>query len=58
MAVDAGILKGTDLVVRDLADDRPSRRIGLAWRRGTQRRTEFALLGRALTEAVKQSRAA
>lgn len=58
LAVDGGILKGTDLVVRELADERASRRIGLAWRRGTQRRAEFALLGRALTDAVTKSQAA
>ena len=48
MAVDAGILRGTGLVTRPL-DVRPrSRSIGLAWRRGTGRRDDFALLGRTI----------
>jgi LysR family hydrogen peroxide-inducible transcriptional activator len=46
LAIDAGILKGTDVVARPLLAARPSRQIGLAWRRGTRRRDEFALLGR------------
>jgi LysR family hydrogen peroxide-inducible transcriptional activator len=58
MAIDAGILKGTGLVARALEGERPFRRVGLAWRRGTARRAEFELLGRTLLDAVKQTRAA
>lgn len=47
MAVDAGILRGTDLVTRPLAGG-GSRRLGLAWRRSTARKDEFRLLGQAL----------
>lgn len=58
MAIAAGILKGTGLVSRELEGERAFRRIGLAWRRGTRRRSEFELLGRAIADAAKQSQAA
>lgn len=51
IALEAGILNGTRLVARPLAGERAQRRIGLAWRRGTGRRREFELLGRAIAEA-------
>lgn len=63
LALDAGILRGTDVTTRPLNDgqkdggpkDRgPSRHIGLAWRRGTQRAKEFTLFGEALVAAMKQ----
>jgi LysR family hydrogen peroxide-inducible transcriptional activator len=44
IAIEAGILEGTDLVIRPLADGQPSRRIGLVWRRGAGRHREFVLL--------------
>ncbi len=44
LAIDAGILRGTRLVVRPLAAKQPSRDIGLVWRRGSGRREEFLLL--------------
>jgi LysR family hydrogen peroxide-inducible transcriptional activator len=44
LALDAGILKGTGLVARPIAADRPARDIALAWRKGTRRREEFQLL--------------
>lgn len=44
MAVDTGILSGTDLVVRPLSDG-GSRRIGLAWRPSSPRRADFQALG-------------
>ncbi|MBF0394439.1 MAG: hydrogen peroxide-inducible genes activator [Alphaproteobacteria bacterium] len=47
LAVDGGVLRGTDLVTRPLAEP-ASRRIGLAWRRSSPRAAEFALLGEAL----------
>jgi LysR family hydrogen peroxide-inducible transcriptional activator len=50
MAIDAGVLAGTDLVTRTLADA-PSRSIGLAWRASSPRKEEFRLLGAALTAA-------
>jgi LysR family hydrogen peroxide-inducible transcriptional activator len=45
LALDAGILKGTDLVVRPLDVAQPARDIALVWRKGTARREEFQLLG-------------
>lgn len=58
LALDAGILRGTDLVTRPLQAGKggeASRQIGLAWRRGTQRAKEFTLFGEALVAAMKQS---
>jgi LysR family hydrogen peroxide-inducible transcriptional activator len=46
MAVRRGILKGTRIAVRALEKDAPSRMIALAWRKGTARKAEFALLAR------------
>ncbi|ATE63774.1 hydrogen peroxide-inducible genes activator [Rhizorhabdus dicambivorans] len=51
MALDAGILDNTRVVVKPLAADHPSRRIALAWRRGSPREKEFKLLADALREA-------
>ena len=51
MAIDSGILNGTDVVTRPLAADRPSRRIALAWRKGSPRAKEFQLLADALGRA-------
>ena len=48
MAIDAGILNGTHVVTRPLAAERPSRRIALAWRKGSPRAAEFRLLADAL----------
>lgn len=56
LALDAGILRGTDVVARPLAED-AARHIGLAWRRGTQRAKEFTLFGEALVAALRQSEA-
>lgn len=44
MAIDAGILEGTDIVHRPLEADQPSRRIALIWRRGSARESDFRLL--------------
>ena len=49
MAVDGGVLAGTGLVTRPLADTGASRSIGLAWRTSSPRKDEFRLLGRELT---------
>jgi LysR family hydrogen peroxide-inducible transcriptional activator len=48
MALDAGILRGLDLAVRPLAGDRPFRRIGLVWRRSSERKDTFRHLAAAL----------
>ena len=51
MAVVAGILDGTGIVTRRLDAKVTSRRIALAWRKGSPRAAEFRLLGEALIEA-------
>jgi LysR family hydrogen peroxide-inducible transcriptional activator len=53
LAVDAGLLSGTNLVTRPLLPDAPARKIGLIWRRGTGRRNEFRLLAKEITERAK-----
>ncbi|KIL97312.1 Hydrogen peroxide-inducible genes activator [Paramagnetospirillum magnetotacticum MS-1] len=47
LAVEAGILAGTDLVTRPLAMG-GSRLLGLAWRRSSARKDEYRLLGQVL----------
>jgi LysR family hydrogen peroxide-inducible transcriptional activator len=51
LAVDGGILGGTDLVTVPLAAGNPVREIGLTWRSGSRRAEEFRLLGEALALA-------
>ena len=51
MAIEAGILDGTNVVTRPLAARHPSRRIALAWRSGSPREEEFRLLSDALRDA-------
>ncbi len=50
MALDSGILAGTDLVSRSLGEDAPARTIGLAWRASSPRKAEFRLLGEAFRQ--------
>ncbi|MFC7538004.1 hydrogen peroxide-inducible genes activator [Sphingomonas sp. GCM10030256] len=61
MAVDGGLLAGTDIAVRALDADYPSRRIALIWRKGSPRSEEFQLLGQALSrhhQTLEPARAA
>ena len=53
LAVDAGVLYGTSIVTRPLQAAAASRKIGLAWRRGTGRQSEFALLAQELLKLAK-----
>jgi LysR family hydrogen peroxide-inducible transcriptional activator len=53
LAVDAGLLQGTNLVTRPLLAEEPTRKIGLVWRRGTGRRDEFRVLGKELSVRAK-----
>jgi LysR family transcriptional regulator, hydrogen peroxide-inducible genes activator len=53
LAVEAGLLLGTNVVTRQLWSDEPARKIGLVWRRGTGRRNEFKLLAKELAERTK-----
>jgi LysR family hydrogen peroxide-inducible transcriptional activator len=57
LALDAGILRGTDVTSRPLAGGRAAREIGLAWRRGTGRRQEFELLGATLARLIADAHA-
>jgi len=50
MALDAGILDNTGIVARPLAAAHPSRRIALAWRKGSPRHKEFEMLATALRQ--------
>lgn len=51
MALESGILRGLDLVVRPLGGDHPYREIGLVWRRTSGRKESFRRLASALREA-------
>jgi LysR family hydrogen peroxide-inducible transcriptional activator len=53
LAVDAGLLVGTNLVTRPLPGDEPARKIALVWRRGTGRRNEFRLFAKELAARAK-----
>ena len=48
MAVEAGILKGTDVVARPLKSKQASREIALIWRKNSPRRDDFELLAEEL----------
>jgi LysR family hydrogen peroxide-inducible transcriptional activator len=50
LAVNAGLLSGTNMVTRPLLTNEPPRKIGLVWRRGTGRQEEFRLLAKELAE--------
>ena len=52
MAVEAGLLAGTNVVARPLDAEHPSRSIALVWRRGSPREKEFRLLADALKAAA------
>ena len=53
LAVNAGLLLGTNLVTRPLLGETPMRKIGLTWRHGTGRRKEFRLLAKELSERAR-----
>ncbi|MBC2666544.1 hydrogen peroxide-inducible genes activator [Novosphingobium flavum] len=48
MAVDAGILNGTDVIARPLKSDTANREIALVWRKNSPRSDEFKLLAEEL----------
>jgi LysR family transcriptional regulator, hydrogen peroxide-inducible genes activator len=50
MALDAGILAGTNVLARPLASENAVRRIALVWRRGSPRGKEFSLLADVLRQ--------
>jgi LysR family hydrogen peroxide-inducible transcriptional activator len=53
LAIDAGLLRGTNLVTRPLLGGESARKIGLVWRRGTGRREEFRLLAKELAQRAR-----
>lgn len=48
MAIDAGILKGTEVIARPLKEKNASREIALVWRKNSPRSEEFKLLAEEL----------
>jgi LysR family hydrogen peroxide-inducible transcriptional activator len=48
MAIDAGILAGTDVDAKPLLSEHPYRRIALIWRRSSPREDEFRMLAATL----------
>jgi LysR family hydrogen peroxide-inducible transcriptional activator len=48
MAIEAGILTGTDVDAKPLRSEHPYRRIALIWRRSSPRESEFLLLATTL----------
>ncbi|MAX00739.1 MAG: LysR family transcriptional regulator [Sphingomonas sp.] len=51
MAVNSGILEGTNIVVRAIEAERASRKIALIWRKASPRERDFRLLAQALAAA-------
>lgn len=48
LAIEAGVLAGTDVDVKPLRSDHPYRRIALIWRRSSPRESEFRMLADSL----------
>jgi LysR family hydrogen peroxide-inducible transcriptional activator len=53
MAIEAGILDGTEIEARPLKSDHGFRRIALIWRRSSPREEEFLLLAESLRQIAK-----
>lgn len=51
MALDAGVLTGTQVVARPLGTHNPARTIALIWRKNSPRDADFKLLGQELAKA-------
>jgi LysR family hydrogen peroxide-inducible transcriptional activator len=54
MAIEAGILDGTNIVARPLRSKNGSRRIALAWRKSSPREEEFHLLATTLCDIARE----
>lgn len=52
IAIDGGVLSGTNIEVRPLEGPHVSRQIGLVWRQTSGREQEFRLLGESLKDAL------
>ena len=57
MAIDAGILNGTDVVARPLEAAHPTRTIALVWRKARPRGKEFQMLANVLRTANERANA-
>jgi LysR family transcriptional regulator, hydrogen peroxide-inducible genes activator len=57
LAVEAGLLRGTNLVTRAFLPENQPREIGLVWRKGTGRRHEFLLLAQELARRGRKRHA-
>jgi LysR family transcriptional regulator, hydrogen peroxide-inducible genes activator len=55
LALEAGVLKGTNMVARPIDVDNPERDIALVWRKGTARKGEFRLLAQELKRLARQT---
>jgi len=55
LAVDGGLLQGSDVVTRPLGYEGGKRSIGLAWRRGSARAGEFRQLGEAIRDWARRA---
>ena len=53
IAIDAGIVRGTDIALRPLSHQGASRMIGLAWRPNAPRSADYRLLATAITRATQ-----
>jgi LysR family hydrogen peroxide-inducible transcriptional activator len=53
MALQARLLKGSELVARPFPGGKPGRRVGLVWRKTSAREKEFRLLGEAIKAAYQ-----
>jgi len=58
MAIEAGILSGTEVDARPLRSDHPYRRIALIWRRSSPREAEFQMLAASLRRIAGSEAAA
>lgn len=56
LAIDGGLLRGSRVVTRPLEASAEKRSIGIAWRKGTRRAGEFAMLGEAILDATARRR--
>jgi LysR family hydrogen peroxide-inducible transcriptional activator len=54
MAIEAGILEGTQVDARPLRSDKGFRRVALIWRRSSPRENEFELLAAALRKIIRE----
>jgi LysR family hydrogen peroxide-inducible transcriptional activator len=53
LAIQAGLLRGSNIVTRPLSSKEPSRQVGLVWRQGTGRRREFQVLANELAASIE-----